>query len=153
MPGRLRIGKTKFSSECLTHRYAIFAERRQRAGGASELHNQGFFKAVVKSFPPAMDSPEPSGSFESKCDWPGSLQKRPAQHYCVGVLLGQAMQSYFKPKQIRFQNGFCFFEKQHKRCITNILAGRAPMDKSGGIWIFAANTFNQCFHQRNAEGS
>src|SRR5215813_5190843 len=114
MPGRLRIGKTKFSSERLTHRYAIFAERRQRAGGASELHNQGFFKAVVKSFPPAMDSPEPSGSFESKCDWPGSLQKR---------------------------------------CITNILAGRAPMDKSGGIWIFAANTFNQCFHQRNAEGS
>jgi hypothetical protein len=90
VPWRFRQAKAKLSRQRMCDPWPIFAERSQRAAGASELEHKTFGKGRCEALMPAMHGRKPARGPQSEGDGRRCLQQRAAQHRSPPVLLRES---------------------------------------------------------------
>src|SRR5262249_35276965 len=83
---------------------SIFSKGGKGSGGAAELEDQRICESGGEPLPAALDSAEPSGSFEAEGDGRRSLKQGSSQNYGAAMLLREAPQSLFQLGQTAVKN-------------------------------------------------
>ncbi len=129
MPGQHGQGQAEFGGEQRGDCRTAVAQRCQRAGGASELDGEPRGPDPVQSLPGFIDAGQPAGRYQAEGHGDGLLEQRPTDHDRAGMDLRQGGGGgrgggHLAGDPVQRLRG-----EQHRRCIDDVLAGRAEMDR------------------------
>ena len=145
VPGQQRHRQPQLLAQEADHRRPGRAQRRQRAGGATELHREPRAADVFEPGRRAVEAPEPARCLEPERDRQRLLQQRAPGHQRLAMAFRQARGGARGALEVGDQQHQRTACHQHRRGIEDVLAGGAPVDFAAGQ---PGNLSGERAHQR-----
>jgi len=128
VPGQGRRGQLEFGGQALHHRDAVFAQRRQGAGGPAQLHGFEARAQFGEALAMAPERRQPAGGLEPEGGRRGDLRAGARRHHQAAMGPGLAGERGDHRLQAGRQQVECVAQPQHEAGVEDVLAGRPPVD-------------------------
>ena len=151
VPRRVGHGEIELRGQPLGDVEAFFLERGQRAGGAAELQHQGFLAQPPQPVARARQRRGVARELEAERNRQRLLEQGARHGHVAAMAAGECRERLGGAVEILEQRVDHSAQLEHHRGVDDVLAGRAPMNVSGGLLAALADFGGQRVDQRNGE--